>query len=109
MKLIQPQGVSEELLAQANEVLAGIALGAVGLVDCGGDDPEDVRRALLRADPVCRVYRAKGDAATVLRVRRYMPVELDERVAKRTARGKQKRAPRRPRAAEVLDKEVEED
>jgi len=90
MRLIAPTRVSEELLEQAEEVLAGIAPGTVGSIELDGEDELLVRRALASLSPTARVYRARRDSAQVLRVRVY----TDEELAERAARPPTKRKPR---------------
>ena len=90
MRLIAPTKVSEELLAQAGEVLAGIAPGTVGSIELDGEDELLVRRALASLSPTARVYRARRDSAQVLRVRVY----TDEELAAKAARPMAKRKPK---------------
>jgi len=94
MRLISPAKVSEELLAQAGEVLAGIAPGTVGKIELDGEDKSLVCQALASHNPDARVYRVRGDGDATLRVRVYTKEEL----AAKAARPPMKRKPRKPAA-----------
>ena len=90
MRLIAPTKVSEELLAQAGEVLTGIAPGTVGSIELDGEDEHLVRLAIAAHNLDARVYRARSDSDKVLRVRVY----TDEELAEKAARPRAKRKPK---------------